>query len=118
MDRKTAGPLGKRLLLAFPVPSGIFASRLHHRFPCDRHFTEDRTMSSIRCSFLRRAAGAGLACSTNLAFGRFLFAETSSPNDPSRVFIASRLTISSIDPNLCCSFVERLGRAFYEGFYD
>src|SRR5438874_2996399 len=42
MDRKTAGPLGKRLLLAFPVPSGIFASRLHHRFPCDRHFSTPR----------------------------------------------------------------------------
>ena len=75
-------------------------------------------MSSNRRSFLRRAAGAGLACSTNLAFGRFLFAETSSPNDPSRVFIDSRRTISPIDPNLFGSFLEHLGRAIYEGIYD
>lgn len=75
-------------------------------------------MSSNRRSFLRRAAGAGLACSTNLAFGRFLFAETSSPNDPSRIFIDSRRTISPIDPNLFGSFLEHLGRAIYEGIYD
>lgn len=75
-------------------------------------------MSTNRRSFLRRAAGAGLACSTNLAFGRFLFAQTSSPNDPSRIFIDSRRTISAIDPNLFGSFLEHLGRAIYEGIYD
>jgi len=75
-------------------------------------------MSSNRRSFLRRAVGAGLACSTNLAFGRFLFAQTSSPNDPSRIFIDSRRTISPIDPNLFGSFLEHLGRAIYQGIYD
>src|SRR5207248_9709384 len=112
---------GLRLRLAFAVPSGIFASRLHHRFSLRQESlttTEDRTMSSNRRSFLRRAAGAGLACSTNLAFGRFLFAETSSPNDPSRIFIDSRRTISPIDPNLFGSFLDHLGRAIYEGIYD
>jgi alpha-L-arabinofuranosidase len=75
-------------------------------------------MSANRRSFLRKAAAAGVACSTNLAFGRFMFAETSSPNDPSRIFIDSRRTISPIDSNLFGSFLEHLGRAIYEGIYD
>jgi alpha-L-arabinofuranosidase len=75
-------------------------------------------MSTNRRSFLRKAAGAGVACSTNLAFGRFMFGETSSPNDPSRIFIDSRRTISPIDSNLFGSFLEHLGRAIYEGIYD
>jgi len=77
-------------------------------------------MSSNRRSFLRKAAGAGLACSTELGFGRFMFGQTSSPNpnDPSRIFIDSRRTIAPIDKNLFGSFLEHLGRAIYEGIYD
>src|SRR6478736_229709 len=77
-------------------------------------------MSSNRRSFLRKAAGAGIACSTNLGLGRFMFGQTSSPspNDPSRAFIDSRRTIAPIDKNLFGSFLEHLGRAIYEGIYD
>jgi alpha-L-arabinofuranosidase len=77
-------------------------------------------MSTNRRSFLRKAAGAGLACSTNLAFGRFMLGQTQSPspNDPSRIFIDSRRTIAPIDKNLFGSFLEHLGRAIYEGIYD
>ncbi len=77
-------------------------------------------MSSNRRSFLRKAAGAGLACSTKLGLRRFMFGQTSSPgpNDPSRIFIDSRRTIAPIDKNLFGSFLEHLGRAIYEGIYD
>ena len=77
-------------------------------------------MSSNRRSFIRRAAGAGLACSTNLALGRLMFGQTQSPgpNDPSRIFIDSRRMIAPIDKNLFGSFLEHLGRAIYEGIYD
>jgi len=77
-------------------------------------------MSNNRRNFLRKAAGAGLACSTNLAFGRFMFGQTQSPgpNDPSRIFIDSRRTIAPIDKNLFGSFLEHLGRAIYQGIYD
>jgi alpha-L-arabinofuranosidase len=75
-------------------------------------------MSNNRRSFLRKAAGAGLACSTNLAFGRFMFGQTQSPNDMSRIFIDSRRTIAPIDKNLFGSFLEHLGRAIYDGIYD
>jgi len=77
-------------------------------------------MSSNRRSFLRKAPGAGIACSTNLGLGRFMFGQTSSPspNDPSRAFIDSRRTIAPIDKNLFGSFLEHLGRAIYEGIYD
>jgi alpha-N-arabinofuranosidase len=77
-------------------------------------------MSSNRRSFLRKAAGAGIACSANLGLGRFMFGQTSSPspNDPSRAFIDSRRTIAPIDKNLFGSFLEHLGRAIYEGIYD
>jgi alpha-N-arabinofuranosidase len=75
-------------------------------------------MSSNRRSFLRKATGAGLACSTNLAFGRFTFGQTQSLNNPSRIFIDSRRTVAPIDKNLFGSFLEHLGRAIYEGIYD
>jgi alpha-L-arabinofuranosidase len=75
-------------------------------------------MSSSRRSFLQKAAGAGLACSTNLASGRFMFGQTQSPKDPSRIFIDSRRTVAPIDKNLFGSFLEHLGRAIYEGIYD
>jgi alpha-L-arabinofuranosidase len=73
-----------------------------------------------RRSFLRQAGAAGLACSANLAFGRFLPAQTNSSNssDPSRIFIDSRRTIAPLDRNLFGSFLEHLGRAIHEGIYD
>lgn len=69
-----------------------------------------------RRDFLRNVAGAGLACSVNSVFGRFLAAQ--STNEPSRIFIDSRRTIAPLDPNVFGSFLEHLGRAIYEGIYD
>jgi alpha-L-arabinofuranosidase len=73
-----------------------------------------------RRRFLRQAATAGLACSTNSILGRFLSAQTqsSNSNQPSRIFIDSRRTISPLDRNMFGSFLEHLGRAIYEGIYD
>ena len=73
-----------------------------------------------RRRFLRQAATAGLACSTNSILGRFLSAQTqsSNSNEPSRIFIDSRRTISPLDRNMFGSFLEHLGRAIYEGIYD
>jgi alpha-N-arabinofuranosidase len=73
-----------------------------------------------RRQFLAQAATAGLAYSTNSIFGRFLTAQTqsSNPNEPSRIFIDSRRTISPLDRNMFGSFLEHLGRAIYEGIYD
>ncbi len=76
--------------------------------------------SGDRRSFLRQAGAAGLACSANFAFGRFLSAQTnsSSSSDPSRIFIDSRRAIAPLDRNLFGSFLEHLGRAIHEGIYD
>ncbi len=76
--------------------------------------------SGDRRSFLRQAGAAGLACSANLALGRFLSAQTnsSSSSDPSRIFIDSRRMIAPLDRNLFGSFLEHLGRAIHEGIYD
>lgn len=76
--------------------------------------------SKARRRFLQQAATAGLACSTNTFLGRFLSAQTqsSNANEPSRIFIDSRRTISPLDRNLFGSFIEHLGRAVYEGIYD
>ena len=73
-----------------------------------------------RRRFLRQAATAGLACSTNSILGRFLSAQTqsSNSNEPSRIFIDSRRTVSPLDRNMFGSFLEHLGRAIYEGIYD
>jgi alpha-L-arabinofuranosidase len=76
------------------------------------------TFPSNRRRFLRKAANAGLALSTNSILGRFLSAQTASSNELSRIFIDSRRTISPLDPNLFGSFLEHLGRAIYEGIYD
>ncbi len=76
--------------------------------------------SSNRRRFLGQAAAAGIACSTQLAFGRFLPAtpQTSSPGADVRVYIDSRRTVAPLDRNLFGSFLEHLGRAIYEGIYD
>jgi alpha-N-arabinofuranosidase len=76
--------------------------------------------SSDRRRFLGQAAAAGIACSTDLAFGRFLPAQAQSPNSSEavRVYLDSRRTVSPLDRNLFGSFLEHLGRAIYEGIYD
>src|SRR6202049_419181 len=76
--------------------------------------------SSNRRRFLRQASTAGIACSANFAFGRFLSAQTptSNPNEVVRVYVDSRRTVAPLDRNLFGSFLEHLGRAIYEGIYD
>lgn len=75
--------------------------------------------SSGRRGFLQKLAGAGLACSADSLLTRLLSAQTQlSSNQPSRIFIDSRRTISALDRNLFGSFLEHLGRAIYEGIYD
>jgi len=76
--------------------------------------------SARRRHFLRQSASAGAACAANVAFGRFLSAQTqpSSPNAAVQVFVDSRRTIAPLDRNLFGSFLEHLGRAIYEGIYD
>jgi alpha-N-arabinofuranosidase len=73
-----------------------------------------------RRRFLRQASTAGIACSANLVLGRFLSAQTQTPN-PSQVvkiYVDSRRTIAPLDRNLFGSFLEHIGRAIYEGIYD
>ncbi len=76
--------------------------------------------STNRRRFLGQAAAAGIACSTDLAFGRFLPAQAQSPNSSEavRVYLDSRRTVAPLDRNLFGSFLEHLGRAIYEGIYD
>ncbi|HUK47924.1 MAG TPA: alpha-N-arabinofuranosidase [Terriglobales bacterium] len=69
-----------------------------------------------RRDFLRNVAGAGLACSADSIFGRFLAAQSTA--EPSRIFIDSRRTVAPLDANVFGSFLEHLGRAIYEGIYD
>ncbi len=76
--------------------------------------------SANRRRFLGQAAAAGIACSTDLAFGRFTPAQTPSPSpsEAVRVYLDSRRTVAPLDRNLFGSFLEHLGRAIYEGIYD
>ncbi len=73
-----------------------------------------------RRRFLRQASTAAVACSTNLAFGRFLSAQTppSNPSEVAKIYIDTRRTVAPLDRNLFGSFLEHLGRAIYEGIYD
>jgi alpha-L-arabinofuranosidase len=74
-----------------------------------------------RRNFLQQASAAGMACSTDLLFGRSLLAQAkpaASSSTAARVYIDSRRTIAPIDRNLFGSFLEHLGRAIYEGIYD
>jgi alpha-N-arabinofuranosidase len=73
-------------------------------------------LRSNRRGFLQTTIAAGLACSADLTFGRFLSAQTSSTL--SRIFVDSRRTIAPLDRNVFGSFLEQLGRAIYEGIYD
>jgi len=76
--------------------------------------------SPNRRRFLGQAAAVGITCSTDLAFGRFLPAQTQTPNpsEAVRVYLDSRRTLAPLDRNLFGSFLEHLGRAIYEGIYD
>src|SRR6202158_5151696 len=76
--------------------------------------------SANRRRFLRQASTAGVACSANLVFGRFLSAQTQTSNagDLVRIYVDSRRTVAPLDRNLFGSFLEHLGRAIYEGIYD
>ncbi len=76
--------------------------------------------SANRRRFLRQASTAAVACSTNLAFGRFLSAQTppSNPSEVAKIYIDTRRTVAPLDRNLFGSFLEHLGRAIYEGVYD
>src|SRR6266550_2958945 len=73
--------------------------------------------SSDRRRFLGQAAIAGVAGSTDLAFGRF-WPTASNPTDAVRVYLDARRTVAPLDRNLFGSFLEHLGRAIYEGIYD
>src|SRR3984893_7295538 len=76
--------------------------------------------SAKRRQFLRQASTAGIACSVNLVFGRFLSAQTlpSNPSQAGRVYVDSRRTLATLDRNMFGSFLEHLGRAIYEEIYD
>ena len=76
--------------------------------------------SANRRRFLRQVSTAGIACSANFAFGRFLSAQTptSNPSEVVKVYVDSRRTMAPLDRNLFGSFLEHLGRAIYEGIYD
>ena len=76
--------------------------------------------SANRRRFLRQASTAGIACSANFAFGRFLSPQTQAPNSAEavRVYVDTRRTLAPLDRNLFGSFLEHLGRAIYEGIYD
>src|SRR5438067_7669300 len=76
--------------------------------------------SANRRRFLRQASTAGIACSANFAFGRFLSAQTapSNVNQVVRVYVDPRRTVAPLDRNLFGSFLEHLGRAIYEGIYN
>ena len=76
--------------------------------------------SPWRRDFLKKTAMAGAAWSAELAFGRFLGAQTapSNPQAATRVYVDSRRTIGALDPNVFGSFLEHLGRAIYGGIYE
>src|SRR6266404_3176001 len=76
--------------------------------------------SPSRRRFLHQASTAGIVCSANFAFGRFLSAQTPTSNasEVVRVYLDPRRTVAPLDRNLFGSFLEHLGRAIYEGIYD
>jgi len=76
--------------------------------------------SFTRRRFLQQATTAGAACSANLLFDRFSWAQTpaSGANASTRVYLDSRRTLPPLDRNLFGSFLEHLGRAIYGGIYE
>jgi alpha-N-arabinofuranosidase len=82
---------------------------------------EERTnMSNTRRTFLKQAATAGVACSTNLLASRLASGQTAAAESSTtaRIYVDSRRTIAPLDRNMFGSFLEHLGRAIYEGIYD
>ena len=77
-------------------------------------------MASIRRRrFLQQSIAVGAACSTNLALGRLVAAQTvGSSGAAARIYVDTKRTIAPIERNLFGSFLEVLGRAIYEGIYD
>ena len=73
-----------------------------------------------RRRFLQQASTLGAACSANLMFSRFSWAQTpaAGANPAVRVYLDSRRALPPIDRNLFGSFLEHLGRAIYGGVYD
>src|SRR6516225_6729754 len=71
-----------------------------------------------RRRFLQHSLTVGAAYSAGMLFGRALAAQGPPSHGPTRIFVDTRRTIASIDPNLFGSFLEHLGRAIYEGVYD
>jgi alpha-L-arabinofuranosidase len=82
--------------------------------------SREDTFSPLRRNFLRQAATASLAWSTDLLFGPFLRAQPvpSDMQPVTRVYVDSRRKIASLDPNMFGSFLEHLGRAIYGGIYE
>jgi len=76
--------------------------------------------SVARRRFLQQSLVAGAACSSELLFGKLLGAQTpiANSNAVATVYLDTRRTIASVDPNLFGSFLEHLGRAIYDGIYD
>jgi alpha-N-arabinofuranosidase len=77
--------------------------------------------SAFRRRFLQNALKGGAALSANALFGRFLSAQplpSPAADEPARIYLDSRRTVASLDPNLFGSFLEHLGRAIYDGIYD
>ena len=77
-------------------------------------------ISVERRRFLQQSIAAGIGGSAQLLFGRVLTAKTVAPSEAgvARIYLDTRRTTASIDPNLFGSFLEHLGRAIYEGIYD
>jgi alpha-L-arabinofuranosidase len=77
--------------------------------------------SDNRRQFLKQAAAAGIACSTNGSRFAQISAQPSTqliPTAVAQIYVDSRRTIAPLDRNLFGSFLEHLGRAIYEGIYD
>ena len=77
--------------------------------------------SDNRRQFLKQAAAAGIACSTNGSRFAQISAQPSTqliPTAVAQIYVDSRRTIAPLDRNLFGSFLEHLGRAIFEGIYD
>jgi alpha-L-arabinofuranosidase len=71
-----------------------------------------------RRRFLQQSVTAGAACSAGMLFGRGLLAQALPSSGPARIYLDTKRTVATVDPNLFGSFLEHLGRAIYEGIYD
>src|SRR5271170_7372134 len=87
-------------------------------WPCNRRGWSDDFDRAT--TLLQQSLTVGGACTAELAFGRFLPAQTPSSVQAgaARIYLDTKRTNASIDRNLFGSFLEHLGRAIYEGIYD